>query len=86
MRRMTKIIAAIALCFAALTSCRHKELCLHHPHTVTLRVEFDWRDAPEADPRGMCVSFYSMETGGRHRFARRCGGQRNRCQRTASSW
>ena len=68
MRRMINIISALVLFLAALTSCRHKELCLHHPHTVTLSVEFDWRDAPEADPRGMCVSFYSMETGGRHRF------------------
>ena len=48
-------IAAAAI---ALASCEHKELCYHHPHTVTLRVEFDWRDAPEADPDGMCVYFY----------------------------
>jgi hypothetical protein len=33
-----------------------------------LRVDFDWRDAPDATAKGMCVSFYSLETGGRYRF------------------
>jgi hypothetical protein len=33
-----------------------------------LRVEFDWSDAPDATAKGMCVSFYSFETGGRYRF------------------
>lgn len=44
--------AALALC-----ACEHKELCYHHPHTATLRLEFDWRDAPDARPEGMCVFF-----------------------------
>ena len=68
MRRMIELGVILVLFLAALTSCRHKELCLHHPHTVTLRVEFDWRDAPEADPRGMCVSFYQLEGKGYYRF------------------
>ena len=28
---------------AALCSCNHKELCYHHPHTASVKVEFDWR-------------------------------------------
>ena len=46
---------------AALCSCNHKELCYHHPHTASVKVEFDWRDAREASPEGMCVFFYPME-------------------------
>lgn len=42
-------------------SCEHKDLCYHHPHTKTLRVEFDWRDAPDADPEGMSVFFYPVD-------------------------
>lgn len=43
---------------AAFCSCNHKELCYQHPHTASIRVEFDWRDAAEADPEGMCVFFF----------------------------
>lgn len=49
------------LCLVAtffFTSCEHKELCYNHPHTKRIRVEFDWRDAPQASPQGMCVFFY----------------------------
>lgn len=58
MRRMTKIIAAIALCFAALTSCRHKELCLHHPHTANVRIDVDWSGFEKEVPTGMTVLVY----------------------------
>lgn len=46
-----------------LTSCEHKELCFKHPHTVRLRVAFDWTKAPEATPAGMVVLFYPVEGG-----------------------
>ncbi|MCM1490969.1 MAG: DUF5119 domain-containing protein [Muribaculum sp.] len=39
-------------------SCTHKDFCYHHDHKITLRLEFDWRDAPDADPMGMVVYFY----------------------------
>ena len=64
MKRLLYLSAIIALC----TSCVHKELCLVHPHLATLRVEFDWKDAPEADPAGMCVYFYPLEGGRGQRF------------------
>ena len=51
-----------------LCSCEHKDLCYHHPHQVTIRVEFDWRNAPEANPEGMCVFFYPEEGGEPRRF------------------
>ena len=54
--------------FLLLCSCEHKDLCYHHPHQVTIRVEFDWRNAPEANPEGMCVFFYPEEGGMPQRF------------------
>lgn len=60
-RAMSAIVALCAL--IALGSCEHKELCYHHDHTVTLRLVFDWQDAPEASPRGMCVFFYPLDEG-----------------------
>ncbi len=50
------------------SSCEHKELCYQHPHVKTIRVAFDWRDAPDASPKGMCVYFYPTEGGGEQRF------------------
>lgn len=60
---MRHAIPYLLLCLLAmltLSSCEHKELCLHHPHTKTICLEFDWRDAPDANPEGMCVFFYPM--------------------------
>lgn len=52
------VMAMLALC-----SCEHKGLCYHHDHMVTLKLVFDWKDAPEASPRGMCVFFYPLDEG-----------------------
>lgn len=50
-------------CLAIMISgCTHHDLCYHHEHLVKLRLEFDWRDAPDASPRGMLVYFYPDET------------------------
>lgn len=49
-------------------SCHHKDFCLKHPHIVTLRVEFNWQNAPDANPLGMCVWFYPQEGGEPRRF------------------
>lgn len=52
-----------------LASCDHKDLCYEHPHASRIKVVYDWSDAPEASPRGMCVFFYSTEREGEyHRF------------------
>lgn len=56
MKTLKLILTLVAV--LVLTSCEHKDLCYHHPHTVTLKVRFDWRDAPDANPEGMCVYFY----------------------------
>lgn len=64
-QRITKHLSVSAKCLfvsilmiTSLLGCVHKDLCFHHDHEVTIRVEFDWRDAPEAYPEGMVVFFY----------------------------
>lgn len=62
-----------------LSGCNHKELCEFHPHGISIRVVFDWREAPEADPKGMCVYFYPLDggVGQRFDFPNRTGGTVN---------
>ena len=66
MRRFIRI--SLLFCLLILSSCRHKDLCIHHPHDTLVRVVFDWKEAPEADPRGMCVFFYPVEGGQPRRY------------------
>ena len=57
MRKILFLITVIStLIFGA---CNHKELCYHHPHQIKIKVEFNWQNAPDANPMGMCVFFYS---------------------------
>ncbi len=64
------ILAALSLTTLNLlfSSCEHKEFCYQYPHAVTISVAFDWRDAPDATPEGMCVYFYPAEGGSGQRF------------------
>ncbi len=66
MRKVKVLLLFMAM--ALLASCAHKELCLHHPHEVKLKVEFNWQNAPDADPQGMCVFFYPSGGGEPRRF------------------
>ncbi len=73
----TKAVMVVALASVMLfSSCRHKELCIEHPHEVKVRVDFDWVDAPDANPEGMCVIFYPEDGGDPQRvdFSGRTGG------------
>lgn len=72
---MRKILGILIL-LTLLTACDHKELCLHHPHTMSVRVEYDWKDAPEANPKGMCAYFYPIDGGAgvRYNFSNTQGG------------
>lgn len=58
MKTKTIFYTIVAAMLCLLTSCEHKELCLDHSHREKLRLVFDWRDAPDADPVGMVVFFY----------------------------
>lgn len=72
MNRKTIYAALATLCLMTLgvlsSSCEHKDLCYQYPHMKTIRVAFDWRDASDASPKGMCVCFYPIEGGGYQRF------------------
>ncbi len=50
------VLGLIVIIFAS--SCVHKKLCYDHIHTVNLRVNFDWQNAPEATPKTMIVYLY----------------------------
>lgn len=66
-RAASKILSlAVTLIVLVLSSCDHKELCYEHPHKVTLRLAFDWKDAPDADPDGMHVCFYAADGDGKN--------------------
>lgn len=62
------LLSVIAFLIIMLSSCDHKELCYEHPHTATLRLAFDWRNAPDANPDGMHVCFYSADGGKNYMF------------------
>ncbi len=54
---MAMLVAVVALGFA---SCEHKDLCYHHPHTIKLKVQYDWQYAPDVDSKGMSIYFYPV--------------------------
>lgn len=51
----------LTLPILSLSSCHHKELCYLHPHGVKVQVVYDWTDAPDANPLGMCAFFYNLD-------------------------
>lgn len=61
--KLLRLILSFSL-LLILSSCNHKELCyVVHPHEVKINVVYDWTDAPDADPIGMCVFFYHEDSG-----------------------
>lgn len=59
MKIMGQLLVYICVSFL-LVGCEHKEFCYQHPHNTKIRLVFDWRNAPEANPEGMCVYFYPI--------------------------
>ena len=55
--------AALSLLLIALSSCNHKELCYHHPHTAKVRVNVDWSQFTEESPTGMTVMVFPSKGG-----------------------
>ena len=62
-RKIHRMTAAGLGALLLLAACDHKELCYQHPHTSSLHVVFDWREAPDADPESMYVWFFPEEGG-----------------------
>lgn len=56
-RTVRRIITIILLTVGA-SSCEHKPLCWHHPHTGMLRVDFAWWDAPEGEDLVKSMALY----------------------------
>ena len=44
-------------------SCQHDELCYHHPHDASLRIDVDWSKFVEEVPTGMSVIVYPQGEG-----------------------
>ncbi len=63
MRAYLYIICMVAA--ALLSSCRHKELCLMHPHTADVTIVADWSEFDKQTPTGMTVMVYPQEEGGK---------------------
>ena len=73
--KMNRLLAAGAA-LLLLAACDKKELCYEHPHNALLQVEFDWTEAPKANPATM--SLYLFPDDGaepmRYEFTDRAGG------------
>ena len=55
-------MAALLLC-PALSSCHHKDLIYESDLLPEIKVVFDWRNAPEANPESMALVLYDATTG-----------------------
>ena len=80
---MNKMISRLAAIYAIMIAavfmpgCEHNELCYDHTHVTELNVEFDWSQAPAADPSTMVVHFFRPD-GSLYRrveFTQRTGGK-----------
>lgn len=60
-KNLKTLLLLIAISLLTLTSCGYKDLCFHHDHTRTVRIEFDWRYAPESTRPLMQVWLYSED-------------------------
>lgn len=62
MRKNNKILYLSVISLCVLSSCRHKELCYDHNHDRhTVAIEFDWSEAPTADPETMSLYLFDSE-------------------------
>ena len=52
---MLPALAAVSLSFS---SCLHKDLCFDHTHRADVYVDFDWRNAQDANPTSMLTYFF----------------------------
>lgn len=61
MRPFPVALVLVLLLAGSFASCEYKDLCYQHPHWVDIRVQFDWKNAPDANPEGMTVLFYNVD-------------------------
>lgn len=59
--RLSDIVACVAMA-SMLSGCEQRELCYDHSsHKASVNLEFDWSDAPDADPASMVVYFFPTD-------------------------
>lgn len=58
-----KKILLIAICILTAGACQYKELCYDHAHVVTVSLQYDWTEAPEASPASMTAIFFPEQGG-----------------------
>lgn len=63
MRALHTILCLTAALLAAvlLAGCDSRELCYDHSHKMPVSIEFDWTDAPDAQPATMVVWFFPVD-------------------------
>lgn len=74
---ITRLLLLAALAMSA-SSCRHKDLyMLDEPSTQHIVVQFDWRNAPDANPESMAMYLYDSDylNPRRYIFNNRFGGE-----------
>ncbi len=55
------LIMAVLIPFAE--GCNYKDLVVDNTHMVTINVVYDWENALDAYPDGMCIYFYNLSDG-----------------------
>ena len=61
MRSRGVVICCLLYVLMILSSCEHKELCLHHNHVVPVRVDVDWGMFDEETVTGMTLYAYPQQ-------------------------
>lgn len=59
-RQMLRMVAFI-LSVLCITGCSQRELCRDHSHITSVRIEFDWTEAQDAEPKSMVVYFFPTD-------------------------
>lgn len=59
----TKSLMLYMFLTTSVSSCEYKDLCYTHPHTVPVRIVYDWSQVPAADPAWMELWMYPKEGG-----------------------
>ncbi len=58
--RVRHFVASV-LSMLLLTGCEQRELCYDHSHSASVRLVFDWSEAPDASPETMVVYFFPVD-------------------------
>ena len=76
---MKRLLGMLAILVTLLSGCEQRELCYDHSaHRASVSIEFDWSDAPEADPATMVVYFFPTDNSMYKRFEFKADGSESR--------